>query len=141
MTSAASGSGVKLTQSQNNSFNLIAPIKLDRTNFLLWKSTILLVIKGNRLEGFITGANPCPEKMIQTEKGLEPNPKFEEWEITDQLLLGWLYSSISVEVAAQLVNCRTSKELWNSTEEMVGVATKVKVLWYNQKCREQEKIQ
>lgn len=140
MTSAASGSGLKLNQSQNhNSFNIIAPVKLNRNNFLLWKSTILPVIRGNRLEGSINGSKPCPEPTIQTQEGLVPNPKFEEWQVTNQLLLGWLYSSISVEVAAQLVNCSTSKELWSSTEKMVGAATKAKILWYKSELQKMRK--
>lgn len=68
--------------------------------------------------------------MVATDKGTEPNPKFEDWVVTDQLLLGWLYSSISIVIAAQLINCKTSRELWSSTEEMDGAATKAKELWF-----------
>lgn len=130
LNSAASGSGLKISQSSSNSFNLVAPIKLDKNNYLLWRSTVLSVIKGNHLEGFINGKNPCPPKTITASNGSEPNPKYEEWMITDQLLLRWLYSSINLEVAAQLINCKTSRELWSSTEEMAGAVTKAKELWY-----------
>lgn len=129
MNSSGSGSGMKISQNTSNSFNLVAPMKLDRNNFLLWKSTVLPVIRGNRLEGFITGKNLCPPETITSATGSEPNPKFEEWTVMDQLLLGWLYSSLSVDVAAQLIDCKTSRELWCSTEEMVGAATRAKELW------------
>lgn len=29
-----------------------------------------------------------------------------------------------------MVNCKTNKELWSSTEEMVGATTKAKIFWY-----------
>lgn len=39
---------------------------------------ILPIIKGNKLEGFIDGSKPCPEKFIQTEEGEKLNEKYEE---------------------------------------------------------------
>lgn len=49
--------------------------------------------------------------------------------MTDQLLLGWLYSSISIDIATQLINCSTSQELWQTTEEMADAATRAKEMW------------
>lgn len=38
--------------------------------------------------------------------------------------------SINPEIAAQLISCSTSRELWTSIEEMAGAATIAKELWY-----------
>lgn len=91
---------------------------------------MLPVIRGNRLDAFINGNNTCPSETGATAKGLEPNPKFDEWVVTDQLLLGWLYSSISVDVAAPFINYKTSHELWTNIEELAGAANKAKEMWY-----------
>lgn len=91
---------------------------------------MLPVIKGNRLDSFINSTNPCPPQETVIDKGSEPNPKHDEWMVKDQLLLGWLYSSITPEVAAQLINCTTSQQLWTSIEQMTGAATRAKELWY-----------
>lgn len=42
------------------SFNCIQPVKLDRTNYHVWKTQVLTSITANGLEGFINGDKPCP---------------------------------------------------------------------------------
>lgn len=88
------------------------------------------MVRGNRLEDFIFGSNPCPPATVTTTSGSEPNPKFEEWIVTDQLLLGWLYNLISVDIAIQLINCKKNRELWCNIEEMAGATTKANELWF-----------
>lgn len=73
---------------------------MDGNNYLLWKSMILPIIKGNKLEGFLDGLKACPPKFIETEDGQKINEKYEEWHVMDQILLGWLYSSLSLDVVA-----------------------------------------
>lgn len=87
MNSPSPTPSLRLTQSSNG-FNLVAPVKLDKTNYLLWKSMILPLIRGHRLEEFINDTNPCPPVFIETTTGTTPKTKFEEWQATDQLLLG-----------------------------------------------------
>lgn len=45
------------------------PKKLTRTNFLLWKGQILPVIRGARLEGYLTGATQAPSAVIDAKEG------------------------------------------------------------------------
>ena len=60
-------------------------VKLNHDNFLLWKSMVLPLIRGNKMEGFITGAKECPPEFIEvTEEGadeaeLKENPEHENW--------------------------------------------------------------
>lgn len=42
--------------------------------------------------------NPCPLAFNETPTSLVSNPKYEEWQATNKLLLGWLYSSITKQV-------------------------------------------
>ena len=45
-------------------FSFTNPIKLDRSNYLLWRSQVLASIRGNRLEDFITEIKSAPEENI-----------------------------------------------------------------------------
>lgn len=100
---------------------------------------ILLIIRGNKLEGFLDGSRPCPPKFNETENGQTINEKFEEWHVMDQLLLGWLYRSLYLEIAAQLINCRTRQELWMNIQELAGSNTKAKIMWYKNELQRTRK--
>lgn len=61
--------------------------KLDRNNYVLWKTMISTVIRGHRLDNFINGSKQAPSEFIPegvaTGDGLHgfsvrPNPAFEE---------------------------------------------------------------
>lgn len=89
-------------------------VKLDRDNYLLWKSLVLPLIRGCKLDGYILGTKECPEQFISTnDKTKKSNPDYEEWIAHDQALLGWLRNSMAIDIATQLLHCETSKELWD----------------------------
>ena len=60
-------------------------VKLNHDNFLLWKNLVLPVVRGSKMEGFITGAKECPLDFIEvTEEGaneaeLKDNLEYENW--------------------------------------------------------------
>lgn len=56
------------------------------------------------------------------------NPTFAQWHQLDQSLLGWLLSSISKEVHAQVTNLTTSQKLWNSLEKLFGNQSRAKLM-------------
>lgn len=62
--------------------NTTFSIKLDRDNFLLWKSQVLPVVQGYDIGGYLIGTNPYPQKYLesQDENGnivRSINPEFE----------------------------------------------------------------
>jgi gag-polypeptide of LTR copia-type len=88
--------------------------KLDRTNFLTWKSQIEPIIHGYGLFDFLSSNTTTPsQELILAEKN-QPNPAFINWRKQDQLLLGWLRSSIKESIMSQFISCRTSFDLWKS---------------------------
>lgn len=97
MASSSSNPNVNQTVS---SFTFTNPIKLDRSNYTIWKSQILSTIRANGLESLLDGTRKCPNQFHnQEEAGLsldrvtaaEPqeNPEFNNWKRQDQLLLSW----------------------------------------------------
>ncbi|KZV37830.1 hypothetical protein F511_10860 [Dorcoceras hygrometricum] len=77
---------------------------------------ILPIIRGHKLDGYVLGTKLCPPEFLpRTTPGSTvkiPNPEYEEWLSNDQLLLGWLYNTMSSDIASQLMRKATSKELW-----------------------------
>ncbi|KAI4346153.1 hypothetical protein L6164_013226 [Bauhinia variegata] len=110
-----------------NPLTSFCSIKLDRNNYLLWKSMILPMLRGHKLDNYILGTKPCLEPFIISESGRKANPVYEEWVTNDQLLLGWLLNSISQEIATQLLHCQTSKELWEAAQSLSGAYTRSRI--------------
>ena len=85
------------------SFNFIQ-IKLDTGNYLFWKAQILATIKAFDLIQFVNKSPPPPKYVSITEvKGSGStivNPAYTTWIQSDQLLLGWIFSTIDKEVLA-----------------------------------------
>ncbi|KAL5772494.1 hypothetical protein ACOSQ2_012418 [Xanthoceras sorbifolium] len=94
-------------------------IKLDRNNYLLWKSIIFPVIHGYKLDGYLLGTKPCPLEFLPattTDNYPSLNPAYEDWVVHDQLLLGWLLSSMSESILAKVVELTTSYKVWTKLE-------------------------
>lgn len=111
-------SAVHTTQSIIESDNVD---QLDQSNFLLWKNLALPILRSYILEGHLTDDKSCPPETIEvvapetivhsegSSSGtsrttvMKTNPNFEAWAIIDQLILGWLYNSMTHEVATQVM--------------------------------------
>ncbi|KAH9770188.1 reverse transcriptase Ty1/copia-type domain-containing protein [Citrus sinensis] len=74
--------------SSSLSFHFVQPVKLDRSNYLVWKAQVRTSIIANGLESFINGEN-C-----------------------------WMLSSMVDNVLIMVINCETSLELWEMLAEI-----------------------
>jgi gag-polypeptide of LTR copia-type len=101
--------------------------KLDRNNFLTWKSQIEPIIHGYGLYDFLDSKDdiPAPELVLADKN--QPNPAYLAWRKQDQLLLGWLRSSIKESVLSQLIACRTSFDLWQSLNRVYAAVSSARV--------------
>ena len=104
----------------SNIANLI-PIKLDSTNFLLWKSLFRPILHSHHLEHFIDGSQPIPPREIAAANGkLTPNHAFSEWFQRDQTLLSWINATLSEPTLPYIVVKETAKDAWESLEHRFG---------------------
>ena len=78
--------------------NHTLPVKLDRTNYILWRSQVDNVIFANGFEDFIDGMSIYPEKELSP--GVL-NPAFIVWRRQDRTILSWIYSSLTPPIMAQ----------------------------------------
>lgn len=46
------------------SFSFVQPVKLDRTNYLVWRAQVHDSIITNSLEGFINGDSQCLDRFL-----------------------------------------------------------------------------
>lgn len=117
------------TIQNNNSFSFVTPVKSYQNNFILWRTQVLMSIKGNGLEGFINGDKKCLEQFLPFEnnngaktstgtRSRSINPEFVAWMKIDQLLLSWMMSSIQQNLLLTVIDSTTSKQLWESLTSM-----------------------
>ena len=132
-----------ITNNQNTvatnqtTFSFITPIKLDRSNYMLWKNQVLASIRGNRLEGYINGEKIAPNRFIASSSFAETaagssqqieNPEYTIWRSQDQTLLSWLLSSITEGILSLVHSCTTSFDIWKTLEKRFGVQSEARVL-------------
>ena len=88
-------------------------VKLDRSNFILWKAQLLPYLQGYNLERFVTGSCICPPAINSDGS---PNLAFADWILLDKLLLGWILSSLTAPILAKVAKCPSSAAAWQVLE-------------------------
>ncbi|GAV73807.1 UBN2_3 domain-containing protein [Cephalotus follicularis] len=84
-------------------------IKLNASNYLIWRSQFLALLCGYDLISYVDGTTqPQP---TQLDDG-SPNPTYILWHKQDQLLLSWLLSSLTESVHEQVVGLESSHAVW-----------------------------
>lgn len=93
-------------------------LKLSDSNYLLWKTQFESLLSSQKLLGFVNGAVVAPPErhsvLRDAETVEEPNPLFESWFCTDQLVRSWLFGTLSEEVLGSVHTLQTSREVWIS---------------------------
>ena len=96
-------------------------LKLNDSNYLLWKTQFESLLSSQKLVGFVNGSVTVPEKTISVVHGevtvQESNPLYEEWFCTDQLVRSWLFGTLSEEVLGSVHTVQTSRDVWLSLAE------------------------
>ena len=88
---------VEVPQLPNNHL-LPVQIRLDRTNYSVWRVIVLAAVRAYDLEGYLLGTIPSPPLMLPRtvlDPGDLPNPAFIQWQRLDQFLYQFLKSLIA----------------------------------------------
>ena len=105
------------------------PVRLDRSNFLLWKTLTLPNLSCLNLHGYLNGTTVAPAKTI-TDGALAhevPNPAYLVWWQQDQRVLGALLSSMTEDVATQMVGLKTAAEVWSTVHHMFSAQNRASI--------------
>ncbi|KAL4290430.1 hypothetical protein GQ457_14G020810 [Hibiscus cannabinus] len=109
-------------------------IRLDDTNFLLWKQQVVLMIRGHDLEYLLDESTPIPPKVITGSNGqIALNPDYRRFKKLDSSLASWLLSTISPNIFPQLVGAETTASIWNTVLKQFSQLSTTKVM--NLHCR------
>ncbi|CAL9023328.1 unnamed protein product, partial [Prunus brigantina] len=96
----------------------MVPIKLQASNYLLWKNLFLPILRKFKMLGLINGAEPPPSRTILAADGsIVDNPAFDLWYDKDQSLMIWIISTLSSDLLSHTVGVETSRALWELLEK------------------------
>lgn len=91
--------------------------KLDEENFLMWKFQVLITLRGHGLYKFIDSDYDVPSKFLnsadESSSTRTSNPEYDYWIRQDNLITAWLLSSMNTAIVAELLDCKTSREVWS----------------------------
>lgn len=92
-------------------------IRLTTKNFLVWKPQMEAFLRYHDLYDFVDGSTSSPAEFIskQGEDDITsdlPNPEFLTWKKKDQMILTWLYGSLTEETMALVSRCGSSFDVW-----------------------------
>jgi hypothetical protein len=105
--------------------------KLTRQNHTMWSAQVLATLRGARLERYVNGKAVAPAAEVEEKKAdgktiMASNPAYEEWFAADQQVLGFLLSSLSRDILAQVAISRTSAEAWKAISDMFASHTRAR---------------
>jgi hypothetical protein len=97
--------------------------KLTKSNYLLWHAQVMPAIRAAELEGFLTGAEKAPSKIITSkdDKGQvieQHNPAYSQWVAHDQAVLGYLLSSLTRESLVMVATCTRTADVWSELSKL-----------------------
>ncbi|RVW43508.1 Retrovirus-related Pol polyprotein from transposon RE1 [Vitis vinifera] len=127
-SSSSSGSAQSSSMASIPSYQMLnysLPVKLNRTNYILWRSQIDNVIFANGFEDFIDGTSVCPEKELRPG---EINPAFVAWRRQDRTILSWIYSSLTPGIMAQIIGHNSSHSAWNALKKIFSSCSRARIM-------------
>ena len=118
------------SNASNSVVHITVPIstKLDRFNFLTWRSQIEPIVDGYGLSHHLDASISPPARQITVENQSVANPAFSPWHQQDRFLLGWLRSTISGTVLSQYVSCQTASSLWSTLHRVYYAISSARIM-------------
>ena len=101
----------------------LVSIKLSDTNYLIWSSQIVPVLKSHDLMGFVDGSEPCPSKSLDGSL----NPAYILWNKKDQYVLSWINATLSDKVLASVYGITSAREVWSSLANKFASQSRTRV--------------
>ena len=101
----------------SNIFGLI-PIKLDGTNYLMWKSLSEPILRGQNLMHHVDGS-PSPDSS---------SSEYNFWYVTDQSLLSWFNATLSLSALPYTIGVTIAKEAWDKLSRRFSQVSTAHVL-------------
>ena len=102
----------------NLTINQCVTLKLKDDNYLIWKLLFEQFLSSQMFLGYVTGAQPHPPETITVRNGDQDveaaNPEFIRWVQKDQLIMAWIYGTLSENALRSVYGLHTYQEVWFS---------------------------
>ncbi|XP_071685035.1 uncharacterized protein [Lolium perenne] len=106
-------------------------ICLDRNNFALWRALTLTNLSRASLRGYLDGTVAAPAHTVTEGSGNATRqvvkPAYATWWTQDQKVQGVLLSSMTEEIASQLLGWKTAPTAWTSIHAMFSAQSHARV--------------
>ncbi|KAL4280054.1 hypothetical protein GQ457_03G021650 [Hibiscus cannabinus] len=125
---AADGSSSSAVRDSKPFTNKSISIRLDETNYLLWRQHVLFTIESLDLSSHIDGTSVLPPQYVLVNGEKVPNPHFASFKQQDSALCSWLLASISLSILPSLVSCRIAFEIWEKVQQVFSISSTTKIM-------------
>ncbi|KAL5765599.1 hypothetical protein ACOSP7_016216 [Xanthoceras sorbifolium] len=124
--------------------NSNVPMKLDKSNYIYWKTPVMPAIRALNLEDYISSSAAILEAYIEVHTHVEGeetliqkqvNPAYSHWKKSDQILLCWLLETLNQGVLGVVTQCRTSLEMWSKLQRVYSQQSLAKILQLRQQLQ------
>lgn len=99
-------------------------VALDRGNYFAWRTQFLGAMRGNGLSPYLDGKIALDSSVTVQQ---------------DQLILGWILSSLTASVVSEVSHCETAAECWETLQEEFASSSRSQVLNIQQKLQNLKK--
>lgn len=129
-SSAASSSSNSVTLPSSlaflvSNFHALVNIKLDSSNYLLWRTQVMNALRANGYIEFLDCSKPSPEPMILDSSNTRvTNPEFTLWTLIDNQLLSCITSSLSSATLPHVLGLTHVNQVWSILEQRFNSLSK-----------------
>ncbi|GMP95604.1 hypothetical protein CsSME_00044585 [Camellia sinensis var. sinensis] len=74
-------------------------------NYLAWSQSLTMFLKSRQKMGYVDGRIQAPSTT---------DPGYDQWEITNSLIMGWLIHSMVLDIGEGYLSMETAQDVWDS---------------------------
>ncbi|KAL6217187.1 hypothetical protein ACLB2K_010404 [Fragaria x ananassa] len=104
---------------EENISNMIM-VKLNRSNYTLWRLRFLRVLKKYKVYGLVEGSDSCLPAFVINSRGYITdviNPAYDIWMERDRIVKLWLTSTITEDLLHNMAGKTSAMDLWLTLEK------------------------
>ncbi|KAL4566505.1 hypothetical protein LXL04_030621 [Taraxacum kok-saghyz] len=103
------------------------PIKLNSSNFPVWRKQVVATLTGLGLESYITGDTEAPSKVLAADN-TKANPAYLPWFRQDQIILGAILGSCLETIQPVVSSAETAREAFQRLTESYASVSRSRII-------------
>lgn len=112
----------------NNIVHFVS-VKMENTNFLLWKFQFLVILQTHNLVGSIDGSLPYPPQFLKVDGKSSLNLDYTLWVKQDQQWVSLIMATLSKPLLGRVVDpSYTSFSIWSKLESHFASSSKLQII-------------